>query len=135
MNNINYKEEELNQNEEDDIIYENKSDELLIKNLKKITTITTNRTVKRDFDGEVLFNVTFDDGQIDENYQFLRLVIPDVTLHEGIIPILKNWNLKAKKFPFSKRNCLITNEKTVPGSLFSEEYQNYQQFINYYLIE
>lgn len=135
MNNINYKEPELNQNEEDDIIYENQSDELLIKNLKKIKTITTNRTVKRDFDGEVLFNVTFDDGQMDEHYQLLRLVIPDVGIHEGIIPILKDWNLKAKKFPFYKRNCLITNEKTVPGSLFSEEYQNYQQFINYYLIE
>lgn len=113
-----------------DVVYVNKSDRDLIQEIKNICNVTTNRTAKRDFDGECLFNVEFKDGTIETHYQFLKLVVLDVVIHKDIIPILKSWNNTALQYPKQKRNCLISNEPTVPGTLFSEEYHEYQLYIN-----
>tara|TARA_B100001564_G_scaffold343492_1_gene340113 strand:+ start:1019 stop:1408 length:390 start_codon:yes stop_codon:yes gene_type:complete len=125
-----YTDPDPNLDSTDDVVYVNNSDHVLIQEVKNICNVTTNRTTKRDFDGECLFNVEFIDGTIDTQYQFLKLVVPDVLIHKDIIPILRAWNNTALLYPKQKRNCVITNEPTVPGTLFSKEHQEYQLYIN-----
>ena len=123
---------EINEIEyEDEVLYINKTNKELIEDVKKVVKVINRRSQKRDaYDGEMLLTVELENGMIDENYQFVKLVVPDVVIHEDMIQILKVWAKTAKLYPHAKRNCLITNEKTVKGSLFCEKYQYYQEYVD-----
>lgn len=118
---------------DDEVEYKDNGNDTIVRDMERIVQVINSRTLKRDaYDGEALFTVELSNGHIVEHYQFLKLVVPDVGIHEDMIPILKNWSKKAKEFPHRRRNCLINNKPTVRGTLFSPEHQYYQQFIDLY---
>ena len=106
------------------------SDELINFN-QSVVSIYHDRSMKRDtYDGEVVFTVEKNDGTLEYNVELTRLFVPHVVLHEEMVCILKQWASIARKYPHNRRNCLISNERTVRGTLFSEEYQFYQELLD-----
>ena len=117
---------------DDEVVYMDENDETLIKGIQNVFKVIHTRTLKRDsYDGEALFTVELKNGMVDENFPFRSLVVPDVVIHEDMVITLKRWAKKAKEYPHNKRNCLITNERTKKGTLFSEEHQYYQEALQH----
>tara|TARA_B100001564_G_C20055676_1_gene409667 strand:- start:21 stop:419 length:399 start_codon:yes stop_codon:yes gene_type:complete len=114
---------------DDEINYVDHTDEELRKETGSIVMIIPQRTLKRDIDGEMLFIVEKDTGVIEHDYQFTKLVVPGVIIHADILQSLKEMVKTAIEFPNIRRNCLITDKRTLRGTLFCKKYQNYQKFI------
>ena len=126
---VEYEDDEV-EYEDDEVVYMDENDETLIKGVENVFKVIHTRTLKRDsYDGEALFTVELKNGMVDENFPFRNLVVPDVVIHEDMVITLKRWAKKAKEYPHNKRNCLITNERTKKGTLFSEEHQYYQEYV------